>query len=300
MTDNVPYFSEEEEKGRPWTEEKIDQAAWGGIRAQISARIDDGSFGEKFPMNCNNGGGVIASNEELVSAAMRSEIPSLEELPWYIQSVDLLRTMDILDMVQFCWRNISKSIRTEYDRFCGHHHLRFDKQAGQSEFRDTINRIFRRNHLAYELTEEGAIRRLVTPVLHEMLSSAHFNTGNSDLDNMLEKSCEKFLYPDKETRYEALKTLWAAWECLKALEETDKKKGISNLLGTTAGLSSPKFRKALECDANDLTDIGNRFHIRHSETNQERLKRSEHIDYLFHRLFSLIQLILRTNRQHRS
>lgn len=295
MTNNVTYFSEREKKRQPRIKEEINQAAWGGIRIRILTRIKNGSFGESFPVDCDDGAGVIDNDEEAIWDVMRSEIPSLEERPWYIQSVDSLWTIDILDMVEFCWQNVSKPTQTDYHSFYMHYHLQFDRKEGRDEFRDTINRIFRLNCLAYDLTEEGSVRRLVTPVLHETLSSAYFSTGDSELDDMLEKSCEKFLCPDKATRYEALKILWDAWERLKTLEGKEKKKGIKDLLDTAAGLSSPKFRETLGCNARELTKIGNNFQIRHPETNQEKLERSEHIDYLFHRLFSLIQLILRIN-----
>ena len=48
-----------------------------------------------------------------------------------------------------------------------------------------------------------------------------------------------------------------------------------------------------EAEAKQLTDIGNAFQIRHSETTQERLHAAAQVDYLFHRLFSLVYLILR-------
>jgi hypothetical protein len=51
----------------------------------------------------------------------------------------------------------------------------------------------------------------------------------------------------------------------------------------------------LENEAGELTNIGNAFQIRHSETTQERLNSTEHIDYLFHRMYSLIHLILRSS-----
>ena len=64
------------------------------------------------------------------------------------------------------------------------------------------------------------------------------------------------------------------------------------MLDHSAGPASPKFREALEGEAIALTNIGNNLRIRHSETSQEGLARSEHVDYLFYRMFSLIQLIL--------
>ena len=49
----------------------------------------------------------------------------------------------------------------------------------------------------------------------------------------------------------------------------------------------------LEEEARKLTDIGNSFHIRHTETKQTLVSDSHIIDYLFHRLFSMIMLLLK-------
>jgi hypothetical protein len=53
------------------------------------------------------------------------------------------------------------------------------------------------------------------------------------------------------------------------------------------------FRAALDQEARALTDIGNSFQIRHTEISQTPLTLNEHVDYLFHRLFALILLLLR-------
>ena len=58
--------------------------------------------------------------------------------------------------------------------------------------------------------------------------------------------------------------------------------------------TGPNFRGMLEREARELTLVGNTFQIRHSETTQERLNGSDKIDYLYHRLFSLVRLVLRT------
>ena len=54
-----------------------------------------------------------------------------------------------------------------------------------------------------------------------------------------------------------------------------------------------KFRETLEAEATELTRIGNTFRIRHSETSQTPLENDTHVDYLFHRLFGLIHLLLK-------
>gem|GEM_PF-7133132 len=61
--------------------------------------------------------------------------------------------------------------------------------------------------------------------------------------------------------------------------------------------AGPLFREALEREAAELTRIGNSFHIRHSEVGQVALTTNEY-DYLFHRLFAMIRLILLTTERH--
>ncbi len=199
-------------------------------------------------------------------------------------------------MIEFCWRCVGKPDRIEYHSYFSHYHLQFDIEAGQDEFRDDVNRILRRNGLAYELTEQGSIERLAAPVLREELAAIQFDTGEAELDRLLETARRKFLNPNEVVRREALEVLWDAWERLKTLGSgSDKKAKITSLLDDTAGSSSPQFRAALEREATELTWIGNHLQIRHSEMSQERLAEGKHIDYLFHRLLSLIQAILRMN-----
>ena len=295
------YFSEREEGEISRENEEIDDNAWGGIQALIQAGIDDGSFGAKYPITCDDGEGIIIGcDKDAFGRAMQADIPNLQEReyhsslgasPWNKKPQ---QTLDILDMIEFCWRCIGKPNPKSYHEFFNHHHLDFNIKAGQDEFRDDINRIFRRNGLAYELTEYGHIERLAPPVLREELASGQFPTGDAELDRMLETARRKFCDPNEAIRREALESLWDAWERLKTLGDgSDKKTQITSLLDQTAGSSASKFRKALEREANELTKIGNNFQIRHSERNQERLARSEHVDYLFHRLFALIQVILK-------
>ncbi len=110
---------------------------------------------------------------------------------------------------------------------------------------------------------------------------------------MLETACRKFVSPDESMRHEALERLWDAWERIKTIRDTDKKAGISALLDQAAGLNSPRFREILESEAKELTDIGNSCRIRHSETNQESLSSSEHVDYLGYNMFAIIHLLVR-------
>ena len=274
----MEYFSEREEGAPPREQETIGEVPWGGIYSLIRRYLANGCFG---PM----------SDEGAFWRALRAEVPTLPELFEYGDPPESPPTWVILDVIEFCSCAIEKPIHPEHDDFLGRHHA---IKEGQEEFRIAVNRIFRRNGLAYELIPNGRIERLVEPVLREALASADFRSGDGDLDRMLETARQKFRDPDEDTRREALNELWRAWERLKTVGRgSNKAEQVQSLLDDTAGPASPKFRAELERDASALTEIGNQFEIRHSEVTQERLAQGAHVDYVFHRLFAMIQMILR-------
>lgn len=137
--------------------------------------------------------------------------------------------------------------------------------------------------------------RLVPPILFEAMGALP-SAGDAVLDQLLKDAVAKFRDAAPSSRKEGLERLWDAWERLKSLEhKSDKRISVGMLLD---GAAAGGFRAMLEDEAIALTDIGNSFHIRHFETNREEIGRSAHVDYLFHRLFALIHLLLysRTDR----
>ena len=292
------YLREMEEGKRPRDQEEICQGAWDGIRAHIRTRINNGSFGVSFPATCEESNETTGCDEGDFWRALKAEIPSLQKYSQFDFPKDLPRTLDILYMIQFCWGCVGEPVQIRYHEFFQHHHLRFDIDTGRKKFRRDINRILQCNDLAYELTKEGHIKRLVDPVLYEAIESTEFRTGDVVLDGFLKKARSKFFEPDETTRREALEALWDAWERLKTLGSgRDKKAQTTSLLDGVAGSSSTKFRATLEREAKELSHIGNSLQIRHSEIDQEILSESEYVDYLFHRLFCFIQMILRINNK---
>jgi len=70
----------------------------------------------------------------------------------------------------------------------------------------------------------------------------------------------------------------------------DKRKSASVLIDNAS--SDPKFREHLTSEAKELTDIGNIFMIRHTEMNVTPITSLAQVDYLFHRMFAMIYLLL--------
>ena len=296
MSDPSMYFSERELGERPRNVERIDDGGWLAIRSLIQSRIGNGAFGFVYPLTCPDIPAVVVGcDEDAMRAAMSGEILDVPGRAWWAyDGMEAPNTYQILDMVQFLWRAVGKPNQIIHHQFFGHWHLEFDETHGKREFRDDVNRIFRRRGLAFTLTEQGIIERVVPAELKQLVPARQFKTGEQELDELLETAVRKFLNPKEAVRREALESLWDAWERLKTTGAgKDKKAQITDLLVRTAALPSSKFYTTLQNEAKALTDIGNELRIRHSERSQERLSQNEHVDYLFYRLMSLVRLILR-------
>ena len=296
------YFSDRENGPRARTEQVISPVVWAGLVATVQALINSGAFGLRFPERCPDGQAVCGCDTDALAASVIAEMPGLA---WPLETMCLVEdgflsqrepfapdTLLILDFIEFIYASVAKPIPGKHHDFFSHHHFTFDQQLGQEEFRATVNRIFSRNGVAFEMLSTGRIVRVLPPVLGEDLKRTIFRTGDRTLDNMLDECRAKFSDRNPLLRREALERLWDGWERLKSLADPgDKKRSIKIILDATA--AEPSLRARLEGEATELNSIGNSHLIRHSEVNQVPVIDVDQVDYLFHRLFAMIQLILR-------
>ena len=286
------YFSDREQSLTRRDLTELTQTTWRGVVAEIRKRVNDGSFGARYPAECHDGHAYCGTDESSFWDAMVGVNPKLT------QGQDILYQFNppplevVMRMIEFCWKSVGKPEILYHHDFRKHNHLEFEIEAGRQEFRETVNDIFQCNRLAYELTEQGNIQRLLEPEISQFIHT-RYQTSDTELNEMLEAACQKIMSPSDQERRESLKELWDAWERIKTLDGGKKKEGVSKLLDNVVDLSRPLFRSTLESEARELTRIGNTFQIRHSEKDQERLDSVDHIDYLWHRMFSLIRLVLR-------
>jgi hypothetical protein len=142
----------------------------------------------------------------------------------------------------------------------------------------------------YRDIERLAETRELPPILFEALGALPAS-GDAKVDDLLRQAVEQFKDPAPEARKAGLDRLWDAWERLKTVEGSgDKKVTTAALLDRVA--TEARFRKLLEDEAVALTAIGNNFHIRHYETSRAPMEEAAHVDYLFHRMFSFLRLLL--------
>jgi len=185
------YFSDRENGPRARTEQVISPAVWAGLVATVQALINSGAFGLRFPERCPDGQAVCGCDTDALAASVIAEMPGLA---WPLETMCRVEdgflsqrepfapdTLLIMDFIEFIYASVAKPIPGKYHDFFSHHHLTFDQQSGQEEFRSTVNRIFSRNGVAFEMLSTGRIVRVLPPVLGEDLKRKFFGleTGPS-------------------------------------------------------------------------------------------------------------------------
>jgi hypothetical protein len=299
------YFSDRENGPRARTEQTISPVVWAGLVALVQGLLNSGAFGLRFPERCPDGQAICGCDTASLAAAIAAEMPGLAwplettreagDGGFFAQQAPFApNTLLILDFIEFVHATAAKPTPGKYHEYFSHHHLSFDQPAGQDDFRASVNRMFARNGVAYEMLSTGRIVRVLPPVLGEDLRRTAFHSGDRTLDNMLEECRTKFSDKNPLVRREALERLWDGWERLKSMADpNDKKRSVKIILDTVA--REPAMRARLDTEAQELTSIGNSHLIRHSEVSQVPVIDADQVDYLFNRLFAMIQLMLRKN-----
>lgn len=123
----------------------------------------------------------------------------------------------------------------------------------------------------------------------ELLFDRKTKTNDQELDSLINEAKDRFFIPkDKQI---ALEKLWDAFERIKTYFDSNKKKSSSELVSIASDGFNFEF---IENEFKLLTKIGNEYRIRHHETDKIEVSKSKHIDYLFFRMLSLIDLCIKS------
>jgi hypothetical protein len=290
-------FTERHGGAVPRVKEDLDEITRNGILELVRARIDEEWFGNSFPSMCPDGRGNSGCDKAKLETMMKAY-----GVIWPADFKEYCRTGEagstasdgqVFDLIEFSYEHVSEPMVHDFHSYFGHSHYSYDQENGRQKFEQEVNRLFERNGMAFQL-EHGEVTRLAPIVLQETLAGSTFRTGDKILDKLLESARNKFLNRSLDVRREALEKLWDAWERLKTVEPgKDKKASTKALLDKTS--TELAFRALIEEEACGLTEVGNRFMIRHTETSKVAIVSSGHVDYLFSRMFSLVLLVLKSS-----
>ena len=304
----MDYFTDRELGKKAPIVNEIDISVWNGIVAIFDSFIADNSFSKEFPEQCPDGQGICSCNTTLLNDKLKALIPNVE-IPiirkekfvkdysdWGTDVIEVenkIDTFTTLDLIEFCFRHLFDPIPIgNLHEYFNHFHLIF-KDTGKSKqkFQDEINSLFERNGIAYFLNNEGKITRII-PVEFQQIINRKFQTKDATLNQLLTEATQFILLPKINDRLRAIEKLWDAFERAKTFYSSNKKVSATQLINIVAN-GNGLLEEYLTTEASTLTEIGNKFQIRHFETDKQPITDISHIDYLFFRKFSVIDLFIK-------
>lgn len=117
------------------------------------------------------------------------------------------------------------------------------------------------------------------------------STTEVELRNLIHESKNYIKKKNFDEKKIGLEKIWDAFERLKTIKGSDKKKSTNHLISIVSG-DDKDILRLLNKEFADLTEIGNQYSIRHSETTQKKLPDNRFVEYLYFRMLSLVSLVL--------
>lgn len=290
------YFSERELGKKDLKSERITVSVFNGIVSLYKKYQKNFSF--DYPDTCPDNGMVCGTNYKLLYAAIKAQIPEIEtpiDIKWEENDDDEVDKYPLLDFVEFCYSKIVDINEFDFHDYFKHYHINFpDTRNDKENFRNEVNQIFSRNGLVFYLDEDGMIKRQLPTQLDYLLQNLNIRTKDDILNELINSAIDNIRKPKEFNRQIALEKIWDAFERIKTFYNNNpkKKKDSAQKLIRDISEGTPEFDNLLEDEFKKLTDIGNKYQIRHFETSKIKISSLKQIDYLFYRMISLIDLCL--------
>lgn len=162
----------------------------------------------------------------------------------------------------------------------------YEKYNSENGFAAQINALFRLNGLPYKL-EKGRIEGTLEVSIEKKDISAITERGLKDL------LMEAESYYNSGNKQIAVEKLWDAFERLKTYYSPALNKLASaNKIIDDMSASDPNFKIMYETEFKALTNIGNKFRIRHHEITKIDITDNRQYDYFYKRCLALISVAI--------
>ncbi|MGY5345905.1 AbiJ-NTD4 domain-containing protein [Paenibacillus glucanolyticus] len=284
------FFSDRELGKKELSSEKITTSVYNGVVGTYK-RFQK-NFSYDFPVTCPDNEMVCGTDIQLLNAAIRAQIPDIETPVDVKRDEDEIDKYSLLDFIEFCYSKINDINESDYHSYFKHFHIFYpDTEIEKEKFRVEINQIFARNGIVFFLDNDGMIKRNLPTQLDAMLQNLSVKSKDNRLNELVNLAIENIRKPKEIDRQIAIEKLWDAFERIKTFYDPNKKASARTLVLNIAE-GTAEFDKLLEDEFKTLTDIGNKYQIRHFETNKIQIMSMKQIDYLFYRLIALIDLCM--------
>lgn len=256
-----------------------------------------------FTLNCHHDftdSDYITFDEKGFITRIKIRIPSLFRdeydrvcAPTYDDEYDQYALLDIIEYFAQNIQDISE--RWNSERYRNYQTIDCLNTSNIfNYFQEEINEIFIETGLLYKLTDEKIIERIVenSPLTIEIENNiaAISEVGTREL---MQDAVALYRTPNPTARQDSVEKIWDALERLKTYYTTlDKKCSSEKIVNDMAG-GNNDFIGLFNEEFKALTTIGNKYRIRHHETNKIDITDIRYYDYLFNRCLSLIALAIK-------
>lgn len=291
------FFSDRElDKSSIELRDSIELSVYDGVRNTICKFWANNNMAKSFPQMDGYGHHICGSDWVAFRdgvMAMNISFDFINDKYYDVETLgcDKLK-YDTFDLIEYVYSNLVdvKEKRGEwYDPLV---FLKTDN--AKQDFRSEINTILERNYVAYFLDDDGKIQRKFDIIQQNMLSKTI--ESEETVEQLIEEAKSKFNSPKFDERKIGLWKVWQAYERIKSLKNSNpkrKQQSIAELLKEVCNDCTDFYEKLNE-ESVQLTSIGNKFSIRHSEMSQIKIDDPKIVDYLFFRMYSLVLLLTKS------
>lgn len=302
---NQSFFSDREGVNADKTlTDKISSDIWKGIFSIYKKYLANNNFAKRFPLECPDGNGIYGTQETLFANHVAVVIPGFKiderTTPLSLFTFDDKDVSEIkfsycvLDFIEFMYLNLTDAEEDHYHDYRKHYELKFpNTHNAQKTFIEDINTLFFRQHIAYKLTNNGKIERVLSDLqLHQMEQTKQ--STDCSVNELIKEAFIKIRDPKFKERKIGLERLWDAFERIKsfyATKQDEKKHSLEDIINKITQ-NDTNWTNIIDDECDKLRKIGNNGQIRHFETYKFSLANPIIIDYLFFRMLATINLLL--------
>lgn len=290
MTANA-FYSDGLNGPTPRTLQALPTETADGLLELVMTRLDGNWLAAEFPERCPDAdkNHIFATNVNAFESRAQALIPTLRTPLW--QNRGDIADETIFDLLELVGRFVAEPTEGANHGFYGHHALSFDRRAGAKRYRDDVNEILARGGAAFEMQRDLTIAHLGPVELREALSALNPDTGDAELDKLIEDGRRFIASRRPPERLAGIQSLWGALERLKTVELPGKNQKKVSAEALLAHIDSGPLRDAVRTDMIAVTDLGNTFRVRHHETHIAELPEDAY-DYFTGRVVTVLLVLL--------
>lgn len=161
----------------------------------------------------------------------------------------------------------------------------YSRHSSQTDYAERVNVLLSLFEIPYSFNS-GLMCDFVSVGLDDEQIGSAPEVG---LTELLQKAQSFF---NQGIKQEAVEKLWDAFERIKTINtDCDKKKSVQKIIGLISK-QNHEYESLFKNEFTSLTEIGNKFRIRHHETNKIDINDEYYYNYFYSRCSSLLSLVL--------